>query len=83
MTVSKEGTAKVLDDHSYLFETRDYTRRLRGWKRGKVVLHAMDADSGKPIPNVFLVIETLKAEQRAAPVGKSGTDGKRRLEMGP
>ena len=54
-----------------------------GIETGTVVLHAIDADSGEPIPNVTFVIENLKAEEWAAPVGKSGADGRWQLEMGP
>lgn len=55
----------------------------RGVETGTVVLHALDADSGEPIPNVTFVIENLKAEEWASSVGKSGDDGKRQLEMEP
>lgn len=50
---------------------------------GAVLLHAIDADTGKPIANVTFAMENLLAEDWAVSVGKSGGDGRLNLEMKP
>lgn len=52
-------------------------------RTGKVVLYALDADTGKPIENVKFVKENLLAEDWAVTVGTTGKDGAVRLESRP
>ena len=42
---------------------------------GEVVLHAIDIDTNKPIPNVTFVKENALAEDWATSVGRSNDDG--------
>ncbi len=52
-------------------------------RTGTVLLHAIDADTGKPIANVAFAIENLLVEDWAVSVGKSGSEGRLQLKMKP
>ncbi len=49
--------------------------QVRAPEVGEIVLHAIDVDTNKPIPNVTFVKENLLAEQWAVSVGRSNHDG--------